>query len=59
MWAESSDPDLTPGKINKLAESSVVSVANIGDAFFAAVFTILMFSRWAPSFHVFFKSTYT
>jgi len=54
VWAESSDPNLTPGKINKLAESPVFSAANIGSGFFAAVFTMLMFSQWAPSFHVIF-----
>lgn len=38
MGVELFDPNLTPGKINKLAESFIFSVANRGSGFLAVLF---------------------
>ena len=53
MWAEPFDPNLTPGKINKLAESFFFSVANNGSGFLVAVFTFFFFFSLVGSFFLF------
>lgn len=54
MWAEPFDPNLTPGKINKLAESFFSLVANNGSGFLVAVFTFFFFFfLWCGPFYLF------
>lgn len=61
MWAEPFDPNLTPGKINKLAESFFSLVANNGSGFLVAVFTFFFFFSFGAVLfiYLFLKLTYS